>query len=164
MIGRRTGQTLLAGGLLLTLATGCGVRPSIVITGRPAVSGPSQGIGLYLLRQGELVLVLRPAKAQGTPDTALALLAAGPDQTERGRGLTSEVPAGIAPVTSEVDQAGDLTVRTASAARALSENAVNQIVCTAADAAAQAGLVVSFAPVTIVGPDGTRPPQPCPIK
>ena len=79
MTGRRTGRALLAGGLLLTLlAAGCGVRPSAVITGRPPVSGPARGTGLYLLAQGELVLVLRPVNTDPSPAAALPLLAAGP--------------------------------------------------------------------------------------
>ncbi|WP_433308502.1 hypothetical protein ACQP0U_18020 [Micromonospora sp. CA-269861] len=168
MTGRRTGHALLAGGLLLgtLLAAGCGVRPSAVITGRPAVSGPGQGVALYLVGQGELVLVLRSATAEPAPANVLALLAAGPEETERRQGLTSEVPAGLDPVTvtSAADQSGGLTVRTTTAARALSVNAVNQIVCTVADAAAQTGFTNSSAPVTIVGPDGARPPQRCPIS
>ncbi|MCG5441567.1 hypothetical protein NIE79_001694 [Micromonospora sp. NIE79] len=168
MTRRRTGRALLAGGLLLgtLLATGCGVRPSAVITGRPAVSGPAQGVGLYLLAQGELVLVLRPATGDSAPANNLALLAAGPEVNERRQGLTSEVPAGLDPVTvtSAADQSGGLTVRTNTAARALSENAVDQIVCTVADAAAQTGFTNSSTPVTIVGPDGARPPQRCPIS
>ncbi|MEU4551775.1 hypothetical protein EV382_2164 [Micromonospora violae] len=168
MSGRRTGRALLAGGLLLStlLAAGCGVRPSDVITGRSAVSGPAQGFGLYLVAQGDIVLVVRPARA--VPDTAtiLALLAAGPAENERRQGFTSEVPAGFDPVTvtPTADQTDGVTVRTATAARALSVNAVHQIVCTAADAAARTGLATSTGPVTIVGPDGARPPRRCPIR
>ncbi|MET7670893.1 hypothetical protein [Micromonospora luteifusca] len=166
MTGRRTGRALLAGGLLLTLlVAGCGVRPSRVITGRSAVSGPSVGTGLYLLAQGEIVLVLRPATAGASPANALALLAAGPDEDERGQGLTSEVPVGIDPVTvtAGADRSG-LTVRTTGAALPLSAHAADQIICTVADAAAQVDLAFSFAPVTIVGSDGARPPRPCPIR
>lgn len=167
MTGRRTCRALLAGTVLLgtLLTAGCGVRPSAVITGRPAVSGPVQGVGIYLLAQGELVLVVRPATADPTPASILALLAAGPEEDERLQGLTSEVPAGLDPVTvtSTTDQSGGLTVRTATSARALSVNAVNQIVCTLADAAPRTGVANSSAPVTLVGPGGARPPRRCPI-
>ncbi|MEU7750519.1 hypothetical protein [Micromonospora sp. NPDC049171] len=162
-----TRRALLAGGLLLTLlATGCGVRPSEVITGRQAVSGPSQGTGLYLLAQGELVLVLRPATADAAPADALALLAAGPQENERAQGLTSAVPAGFDPVTvtSEADRSAGLRVRTTIAARSLSSTAADQIICTTADAATQFGLAENSAPVTIVGSDGARPPRPCPLS
>ncbi|MCG5470229.1 hypothetical protein LADH09A_004173 [Micromonospora sp. LAH09] len=167
MTGRRTGRALLAGGLLLALlAPGCGVRPSDVIRGRPAVSGPAQGMGLYLLARGELVLVLRPAKADPSPADALALLAAGPEENERRQGFTSDVPAGLDPVTvtSGADPSGGLTVRTTTAARPLSADAADQIICTVADAAAQVGFAENSAPVTIVGPDGARPPRRCPIR
>lgn len=167
MTGRRTGRTLLAGGLLLTLlASGCGVRPSGVITGRSAVSGPSsQGVVLYLLSQDELVLTLHPAKVDPSPAEALALLAAGPDENQRGNGYTSEVPAGLAPVkvAPGVDRAG-LTVTMSGAAQPLSANAVDQIICTVADAAARTGLGESFVPVTIVGSDGARQPRRCPLS
>ncbi|GGO26516.1 hypothetical protein [Micromonospora parathelypteridis] len=167
MTGRRTGRALLAGALLLTLlAAGCGVRPSRVITGRSAVSGPSVGTGLYLLAQGELVLVLRPAKADASPANAVALLAAGPDDNERGQGLTTEVPVELGPVKvgAGADRSAGLIALTTGAAQPLSANAADQIICTVADAAAQVGLADDFAPVTIVGPDGARPPRPCPIK
>ncbi|MEO3768928.1 hypothetical protein [Micromonospora sp. B9E7] len=185
MTARRTGRALIAGSLLVALLTaGCGVRPSGVITGRAAVSGPTEGIGVYLLAQGELALVLRqpkviqsgaspavncsPASPVGSscqPAQALALLAAGPSGNERASGLTSEVPAGLGlvMVTPETQRSG-LTVTTTGAARPLSTNAVDQIVCTVADAAAQTGLTNRSATVTIVGPDGARPPRRCPIR
>ncbi|WP_307871353.1 MULTISPECIES: hypothetical protein [unclassified Micromonospora] len=167
MTGRRTGRALLAGGLLLALlAPGCGVRPSEVIRGRPAVSGPAQGTGLYLLARGELVLVLRPVKVDSSPADTLALLAAGPEENERRQGFTSDVPAGLDPVTvtSGADPAGGLTVRTTTAVRTLSADAADQIICTVVDAAQQDGFADSSAPVTIVGSDGARPPRPCPIR
>ncbi|WFE99785.1 hypothetical protein [Micromonospora sp. WMMD964] len=185
MTGRRTGRALVVGGLLVAVLTaGCGVRPSAVITGRAAVSGPTEGIGVYLLAQGELALVLRqpkatqagaapvvtcsPASSDGSscqPAQAVALLAAGPSGEERASGLTSEVPAGLVPVTVTPDGRGfGLTVTTTAAVRTLSADAVDQIICTATDAAAQVGLMSSLVPVTIVGPDGTRPPRRCPVR
>ncbi|MEU8179206.1 hypothetical protein AB0B85_22330 [Micromonospora sp. NPDC049044] len=163
-----TRRVLLAGGVLLTLLAsgGCGVRPSEVITGRPAVSGPAQGSTLYLLAQGALVPVLRPQSEDSSPATTLALLAAGPQQNERGQGFTSEVPAGFDPVTvtSVAGRSAGLTVRTTGPARALTSRAADQIICTAADAAARSGLAESFTPVTITGSDGARPARPCPIR
>ncbi|MGC4866283.1 hypothetical protein ACLQ3B_12730 [Micromonospora sp. DT53] len=171
MTGRRTGRALLVGGLLLgtLLAAGCGVRPSAVITGRPAVSGPGQGAGLYLVAQGELVLVLRPVNAVGgaAPSDALALLAAGPEENERSDGLTSEVPAGlttVVEVTPGAGQTAGLTVRATGTTRPLSPTATDQIICTAVDAAAQTGLVASSTPVTIVAPDGAQAARRCPFK
>ena len=169
MTGRRFGRTLLAVGLLFALlAAGCGVRPSAVITGRSAVSGPSGGTGVYLLSDGELALVLRPSKIGPSPTLSpadtLALLAAGPTESERNAGFTSEVPAGIAPagVTPSADQSG-ITVKTTVPVLSLSTLAADQIICTVAGAVASTGQGTSFAPVTLVGPDGARPPWPCPL-
>lgn len=164
MNGRRTTRALLAGGLLLTLlAAGCGVRPSAVIVGRPPISGPAQGVWLYLLAPDELVLVLRPAATDPSPADALSLLAAGPQANERGQGLTSDVPAGLDPVTVTFGPgpSGGLTVTTPAMARALSARAVDQITCTALAAQVETSAADT---VTIVGPDGARPPRACPIR
>ncbi|MEU7971316.1 hypothetical protein AB0B48_04685 [Micromonospora sp. NPDC049089] len=167
MTGRQTGRALLAGGLLLTLvAAGCGVRPSTVITGRPPVSGSAQGAWLYLLARGELELVLRPVNTAPSPAAALSLLAAGPQANERAQGFTSDVPAGLDPVTvtAGTGRTGDLTVRADIAARALSEQAVDQIICTTVAAAAQVSAATTNTTVTIVGSDGDRGPRACPIR
>ncbi|WP_330437802.1 hypothetical protein OHB44_19645 [Micromonospora sp. NBC_00821] len=167
MTGRRTGRALLAGGLLLTLlAAGCGVQPSAVITGRPPISGPAQGTWLYLLAQGELVLVLRPVNTAPSPAAALSLLAAGPQENERAQDFTSDVPAGLDPVTvtAGAGQAGDLTVRANIAAQALSAHAVDQIICTTVAAAAQVSATNTATTVAIVGSDGARGPRACPIR
>ncbi|MEU8110790.1 hypothetical protein [Micromonospora sp. NPDC048947] len=167
MTGRRTGRALLASGLLLTLvAAGCGVRPSGVITGRPPISGPARGTWLYLLAQGKLVLVLRPVNTDPSPTAALSLLAAGPQENERAQGFTSDVPAGLDPVTvtAGAGRSGDLTVRANIAAQALSARAVDQIICTSVAAAAQVSAANTATTVTIVGSDGARGPRACPIR
>ncbi|MEU8153067.1 hypothetical protein AB0B94_05330 [Micromonospora sp. NPDC048986] len=179
MTGRRTGRALLASGLLLTLvAAGCGVRPSGVITGRPPISGPARGTWLYLLAQGELVLVLRhggqrpagdaptPVNTDPSPAAALSLLAAGPQQNERAQGFTSDVPAGLDPVTvtAGAGRSGGLTVRANIAAQGLSARAVDQIICTSVAAAAQVSAANTATTVTIVGSDGARGPRACPIR
>ncbi|MGC4768982.1 hypothetical protein ACLQ25_08350 [Micromonospora sp. DT44] len=163
MSRRRGTRALLAVALLVGLLTaGCGVRPSDVITGRSAVSGPSAGGGIYLIANGELALVVRPAKiVPESPLDTLVLLAAGPTEAERSAGFTSEVPADAAPVsmTPSTDEPG-ITVRIKGAVLPLSTLAANQIICTVALAGQQA----SSAPVTLVGSDGTRPPWSCPIE
>ncbi|SIM80163.1 hypothetical protein [Micromonospora cremea] len=168
MTGRRAARASLAGALLLTLlATGCGVRPSDVITGRSATSGPAVGVGLYLLSHGRLALVIRGTKGiTASPEQTLGMLAAGPDEFERSQGLASEVPVGLVPatpVTATADGPG-VTVTMTGAVRPLSAVAADQIICTVADALALAGQGDSFVPVTIAGPDGVRPPRSCPIK
>ncbi|TNH24460.1 hypothetical protein FHG89_24920 [Micromonospora orduensis] len=173
-------RPLLTGGLLLTLlVAGCGVRPSEVITGRPAQSGASQGIRLYLLWRGQVAVVVRPTKVNPSPspEASLALLLAGPEEYERRQGFTSEVPAGLRAVPSVPPAgtapgsppavsggAGGLTVTVTGPVRPLSTDAADQIICTVADAAAQAGQAEYFVPVTIVGSDGARPALPCSIR
>ncbi|GAB3933073.1 hypothetical protein [Micromonospora vulcania] len=183
MTGRRVARTLLAGGALLALFTaGCGVRPSDVIIGRPAVSGQAEGVGLYLLWHGQLALVVRPTKESVPPDKVLGLLAMGPDESERSQGFTSEVPtdlvsgvsdgpvpagsANLTPVPSaKVKTDGNgITLTMAGKVTALSGTAADQIICTVSGPVAQLSQVAAFAPVTIVGTDGARPPRSCPIR
>ncbi|MBQ0904454.1 hypothetical protein [Micromonospora sp. U21] len=168
MTGRRAARASLAGGLLFALlATGCGVRPSDVITGRSATSGPAVGVGLYLLSHGQLALVIRETKGiTASPEQTLGMLAAGPDDSERSQGLVSEVPVGLVPatpVTATADGPG-VTVTMTGAVLPLSAAAADQIICTVATAVTLTGQVDSFAPVTIAGPDGVRAPRSCPIK
>ena len=166
MTGRNAAQALLAGVLVLValLAAGCGIRPSVVITGSPARGGPSEGVRLYLIRGGTLVLVVRPAREAVPPVEALRLLAAGPDVHEQGEGFTSEVPADALPA-SEVAASADgshLSVTMSGAVTTLSATAVNQIICTL-DSAAAAGRGQKFAAFALSGPDGDLKPQFCPL-
>jgi len=135
--------------LAASMLGGCGVRPSEVITGRPAPGGSAEGIPLYLLADGQLTLVLRTAK-QVDP---LTLLALGPTVEERGRGLTSEVPPGILPIARSTDPGG-VVVRTGFDVTALSTAAVDQIVCTASP---------GRLPVSFVGPGDRLGPLVCPL-
>ncbi|MGH8921466.1 MAG: hypothetical protein ACRD0H_24530, partial [Actinomycetes bacterium] len=98
---------------LVVILAACGVRPSAVINGGPAPSGPvvperSTVVVLYF------VLGDRPTAAQRqgvstSPSDVLALLAAGPDQSERAAGLTTEVPGNAAPASVSLVP-GDVTV------------------------------------------------------
>ncbi|MEV1330461.1 hypothetical protein AB0J20_12900 [Micromonospora costi] len=161
MTRRAATRALLAGALALIalLATGCGVRPSGVITGSPALRGPAIGVGLYLVRDGEITLVVRPAKTSPSPDEVIGLLAAGPDGYERSLGFTSEVPADVAPasVGPIADRAG-VGVTLSGPVGTLSATAVDQIACTLASA----GIGDSSTPVTLHGTDGDRQSQVCP--
>ncbi|MFI6265392.1 hypothetical protein [Micromonospora sp. NPDC051006] len=167
MTGRRPTRALLAGGALLALLTaGCGVRPSGVINGGPAPVGQSTGVGIYLVRHGELELTMRQSAARPAPAETLKLLVAGPDEAERDQGLTSEVPAGLLPVstvTPTTDPPG-LALTMSGAVTTLSATAVDQIVCTVTDAVAASGQGAVYSSVTLIGPDGTRGPRPCPMK
>ncbi|MEV4758810.1 hypothetical protein AB0J86_27450 [Micromonospora sp. NPDC049559] len=163
---RRAGATrlaalLAAGALLALLLTGCGVRPSAVVTGRPAPDGPAMGIRLYLVWHGQLAPVTRPVKQHLSREQVLRMLAAGPDGYERSQGLTTEVPPDLvptAPPSSRAESIG-LTVTMSGAVTTLSAIAADQIICTASGMAAEGQ---KPAPVTISGPDGSRPPRLCP--
>ncbi|GAA3058763.1 hypothetical protein GCM10017562_24650 [Streptomyces roseofulvus] len=87
----------------------------------------------------------------------LAELLAGPGGGEVRAGLTTELPESGEPIRVESEPAGGIRVRTPFAARELSPGAVVQLVCTAAHAVDRSGA----APVTVEGPDGTRPATTC---
>ncbi|GAA3523864.1 hypothetical protein GCM10022222_02620 [Amycolatopsis ultiminotia] len=149
---RRAGCALA---VVALLAAGCGVRPSGVIQGLEAPSGPpvpSAGghgtgapssppaaVSLYFVSGGSVVPVTRPEVATA-PAGLLTLLAGGPDESERANGLTTEVPRTIAPAT--VTTSGTtVEAMLGTDVTALSPTAVNQIVCTllAANSLADAG-------------------------
>ncbi|AVT31713.1 hypothetical protein C6361_22065 [Plantactinospora sp. BC1] len=159
MTGLRRRVALAAVALLAVLAAGCGVRPSVVITGGPAPVGRVQGVGLYFVAEQRVTLVLRPSTPPGSVDAALALLLAGPDPRERQRGYRSEIPAGAGPAVTTSDRSGT-TVSLGTDVTSLSARAVDQLVCTVryalpADRPAERSMV------TLTGPDGSRGPYGC---
>ncbi|MGP4021268.1 GerMN domain-containing protein [Saccharopolyspora sp. 5N708] len=164
MTGRSISRGLLAGAVLLAafaaFAAGCGVRPSGVIPGAPAPSGPIEGDAFYLVFNGELTPVVRAA-GERSPSGALALLAAGPTAEERAQGFTSEVPPDAEPIVL-TSRASDMTVRLGTDVTQLSTMAVDQIVCTAVNATAQ-DQPTRRLEVTLVGRGRTRAPQTCPL-
>ncbi|MEU8382310.1 hypothetical protein, partial [Streptosporangium sp. NPDC048865] len=130
-------RALAAGLVSLAVVAGCGVQPSDVIPAGPPPSGrvaPATTITLYLVRNGRLDAVTRPAPG-GRPlfeaDT-LSLLAAGPTEGEKARGFTTEVPSGAGPFSVTAGPEGRLVVTLSVPAGDLPALAVGQIVCTAA--------------------------------
>ena len=160
--------------LLLTLVvliavTGCGVRPSGVITGGPAPTGRAiggfdvpllpgrpEGAVLYFLDGPAPTPVFRPARRHLSPTQTLALLQSGLDADERAANLRSEVPAGLDPVSVTIAAAGDVDVVVSADVSALSAAAVDQIVCTVGEA------LSTTAPVTLTSAAATRGPRACP--
>ncbi|SFB43349.1 hypothetical protein SAMN05216266_11188 [Amycolatopsis marina] len=144
------------------LVAGCGVRPSGVITGNPAPSGPAEGAELYLLAAGELTPVLRPTGKVPSPTEALTLLAAGPSPEERAQGLGSEVPSAATAVSvASGTPATEITVTLDMDVSALSGTAIEQITCTA-----EVAVFPDYSPpgqvsVTVTGGGHTREPQTC---
>jgi hypothetical protein len=152
---------VLAAATVVVLA-GCGVRPSGVISGVPAPSGPvvpeaSNSTKLYFLMGGQPTASQRQ-RTRTEPADVLALLAAGPDDDERAAGLTTQVPANAAPVSVEGAPSG-VTVTLGTDVSALSTVATEQIACTLRhqDSAA------SVPPITLIGGGHSRGPLACPF-
>jgi hypothetical protein len=156
--------------LIAVLTAGCGVRPSGVITGGPAPTGPAlgppdgppapgrdQSAVLYFLADSALTPVLRPTRQHLSPTQTLALLQDGPNGDERAANLTSEVPTGLDPVTVTADASGNVDVVVSADVTTLSAMAVDQIVCTVRDA------MSTTAPITLISDAGTRGPRTCPL-
>ena len=151
---------LLAAGLVsLVAVSGCGVRPSGVITGGAPPSGavaPTGTITLYLVKGDRLSAVTRPG-VPPLPAETLALLAAGPTASEAAQGLTTDVPPGVGPFSVATQQAGRLVVTLSTPTGELSALAVAQIVCTAAATAPEGRPQVT---VRGAGPGAARPTCP----
>ncbi|PZG04019.1 hypothetical protein [Nonomuraea aridisoli] len=160
MTTRLAHRALAAGLVSLAAVTGCGVRPSDAISAGEPPSGPvapSPTITLYLVKNGRLNAVTRPAGRRPLfPADTLALLAAGPTPGEQAQGLTSDVPPEAAPFSVKAEPAGHLAVNPSTPAADLSTLAVEQIVCTAAAAPG------SPAQVTVVGAGQDFSPRSCP--
>lgn len=151
--------------LIALLTTGCGVRPTGVITGGPAPTGrafarPGEpeppepaSATLYFLAGSELTPVLRRTRGPLSPTQTLVLLQQGPDITN----LTSDVPTDLDPVSVTADASGNVEVVVSADVTALSADAVDQIVCTVGDA------LSTTAPVTLTSDAGTRGPRTCPL-
>jgi Sporulation and spore germination len=153
-----TGRHLLGWAVLIAVLTaGCGVRPSGVITGGPAPTGRAEGATLYFLANSTLRKVRRSTPQHLSPTQALTLLEAGPTGDDWAKNLTSEVPAGLDPVTVTTDASGSVDVVVSIDVTTLSTTAVDQIVCTAQDA------LSTTAPVTLTSHAATRGPRVCPL-
>ncbi len=126
MIGRRWLPALV----VVLACVGCGVRPSGAISGLAAPAGPVYGVTLFLVRDDQLVPVLRATTTQLTPVETMTTLADGPTSAETSAGLRTQVPASVLPVTLTDDTAGT-TIDVAIDPNQLSTMAVNQLVCTA---------------------------------
>ncbi|GAA3354540.1 hypothetical protein [Saccharopolyspora gregorii] len=147
---KRRNGLVLALGIAVLAAGGCGVRSSGVITGSSPPSGvadPAAGTTLYLVADGRLEATTRPGPAMSRAD-ALRLLAIGPTAEERARGLGSEVPPEAVPFAVSTRPPGRVLVSTSMPAADLSGTAVEQIVCTVA-----AGTPDARATVQLLGRD-----------
>lgn len=125
---------LLALLLLAGTTAACGVQPSGIIHGASPPSDqldPDTSVTLYLVADGELSQVRRTNSPRSRA-AVLALLAAGPTDSERARGLSSAVPSDAAPFSVTPHGHGRIEITPSRSPNELSDTAVNQIVCTAA--------------------------------
>ncbi|WP_406630242.1 hypothetical protein [Amycolatopsis sp. WGS_07] len=141
---------------IMLLAAGCGVRPSGVIPGEEAPSGPAVGsVGntatVYFVLDGKLVPVVRNGVGEVPADRVRAL-EQGPNEDERASGYTTELPPSFEPIAVGISEAAiGVNVRD------LTPNAVGQLVCTVI-AAGGGGPAKT---VTLSGGGQTLRPQGC---
>ncbi|YCK37980.1 hypothetical protein ACNF49_29190 [Actinomadura sp. ATCC 39365] len=156
---RALAANLVAALVALVAVTGCGVRPSDVIS----VGEPPKGsvavtttIVLYLVQDGRLSAVRRPSARPLFLTERLALLAAGPTAEERASGFGTEVPPEADPFLVTAKAHGRMVLTPSAPGGDLSALAVQQIVCTAA------ALTDSPARITVAGARTNVDPRDCP--
>jgi hypothetical protein len=157
--------------LALCPLTACGIpETGVVGAGEPATgirvpagssvpssaetaAAPAEPVTLYFVRNGSLVTAPRQAPAPAEPATAVLMLFKGPDEDERARGLTTELPRPRVAPTVRTDGA-TVTVELSPAAGPLNDTAVDQVACTAAAARLHQDPALGTVRVTVERPDG----------
>ncbi|MEC3976033.1 hypothetical protein [Amycolatopsis sp. H20-H5] len=143
---------LLAALTLLTVLTGCGVRPTGVVQAGEAPVGVATGPMLYFLGEGNVTTAApRVTGRLGTVADALTLLFAGQDPEELASGLNTALPP-VTPVLEQPD-ADVMIVRVPLNTVFLSRPALDQIACTAIAARVMAGAGAGLR-VTVFGKNG----------
>ncbi|HET6288437.1 MAG TPA: hypothetical protein VFG15_17035 [Amycolatopsis sp.] len=141
------------------LVTACGVQPTGVVPAGPgpsirATAGPNvvSGLTLYFVSDGRVVPVTRPTEGFISPEGALMLLLKGPTEREAAQGLTTFVPAELGRV--EVYSGDPTTIVLPFGMRKLSNQAINQLVCTTIAASAAPTRAPSAPGVNVTSLDG----------
>ncbi len=140
MAANRRLTAAAAGVAALGALAGCGIQPTGVIeAGIPATGvHPEATVRLYFVSPTGLQSVTRPASGPVGPQETLDLLLGGPNSAEIARGMTTELapPIGVAKVVT-----GEQEVRIVMSTDVtrLTPNAIGQLTCTAASAAAKEG-------------------------
>ncbi|MFF9105550.1 hypothetical protein ACF1AU_33930 [Streptomyces rubrogriseus] len=164
----RTFPLLIAA--LLPLSA-CGIpETGVVEAGEPATgvldpgvtSVPSESVPeavplvkvpLYFVEDGSLVAVDRTVPGPTDLGSSVLMLFKGPDDRERGRGLTTELPPAAEAPTIRTDGTG-VTVQLPRSAGLLSDTAVDQLACTVAVARLRQDPALGRAQVTVEQPGG----------
>ncbi|RSN23926.1 hypothetical protein NQK81_07135 [Amycolatopsis roodepoortensis] len=149
-----------------TLLAACGVQPTGVV---PAGPGPSirattgtyvrAGLTLYFVSDGRVIPVTRPSEGFISPEGALTLLLKGPTEREAAQGLTTFVPPEIGRV--EVYSGNPTSIVLPFPVRKLSNQAINQLVCTTIAASADTGRAPVTPGVNVSSPDDKMYFQSC---
>ncbi|WP_244162454.1 hypothetical protein [Amycolatopsis regifaucium] len=149
-----------------TLVAACGVQPTGVV---PAGPGPSirattgkyflGGVTLYFVSDGRVIPVARPTQDFISPEGALTLLLKGPTEREAAQGLTTFVPAEVGRV--EVYSGDPTTIVLPFSVRKLSNQAINQLVCTTIAASAATTRAPGSPGVNVASPDDRMHFQAC---
>jgi hypothetical protein len=159
-------KTLLPALAAAALLTACGVQPTGVVPAGPgpsirATSGPAVlgGLTLYFVSDGRVVPVSRASEGFISPEGAITLLLKGPTEREAAQGLTTFVPAEVGRV--EVYASDPPSMVLPFSARKLSDQALNQLVCTAISASAATGRAPRAQGMNVTSPDGALYFQSC---
>ncbi|MFK0250803.1 hypothetical protein ACIQUM_39425 [Amycolatopsis azurea] len=139
------------------LVTACGVQPTGVV---PAGPGPSiqdtggrqllGGLTLYFVSDGRVIRVTRPTEGYVSPEGAIRILLKGPTEREAAQGLTTFVPVGLDKVTVYPGDPSSLSLP--FSVRKLSDQAINQLVCTMIAASTSTGQVPNSPGVNVISP------------
>ncbi|WP_431959099.1 hypothetical protein [Actinacidiphila sp. bgisy160] len=166
-MSRRSVPALAAALAAAALLTGCGVTGSgVVEAGGPATVEAFPGAGarltlFFLSPEGRLTPVLRgtgydPQTGQVPTAKAVSVLLEGPGSQEGAAGLGTGLPATTGPV-DVTSSRGTVRITLPFPVRGLKDNAVRQVVCTAAYAEGREDAV----DVVLAGRDGVLPPARC---
>lgn len=139
------------------------------VTSAPSESVPEAvplvQVPLYFVEDGSLVAVDRTVPGSTDLGSTVLLLFKGPDDQERGSGLTTELPPAAEAPTIRTDGTG-VSVRLPRSAGSLSDTAVDQLACTVAVARLRQDPALGSAQVTVEQPGGRlagRSSEDCPL-
>ncbi|MFC3453686.1 hypothetical protein [Amycolatopsis speibonae] len=140
------------------LVAACGVQPTGVVAAGP---GPSirntegtyvlNGLTLYFVSDGRVIPVTRPSEGAVSPEGAITLLLKGPTEREAAQGLTTFVPPEVGRVAVYPGDPSSLALP--FSVRKLSNQAINQLVCTVIAASTATGRAPRSPGVNVISPN-----------
>lgn len=140
------------------LLAACGVQPTGVV---PAGPGPSirattgtsvvGGLTLFFVSDGRVIPVTRPSEGFISPEGAVTLLLQGPTDREAAQGLTTFVPPELGKL--RVYSGDPSSLALPFSVRKLSDQAINQLVCTVIAASKAGGRPAHSQGVNVISPN-----------